>query len=470
MNIVSFLAPRPEHPFFQDYTPFLDLLAESCERYGHQHVCLTDDPAVRDGYVVDLPRSLMRAYLAAQLAYLESHPNTPSLMTGADCVLARDPAVFESQRGASDIVITTDRRFLDCHINMGAIYMHRPGLLVPVWRDALARCGDEWGDDQRAFRDALEASDVPVRELPCDPYNLAPEYPGDDCRRGAVLHFRGPRKDWMADYCHKWLGIGEGVQLKMAANTDDATGIAQIAENMRTPREMLTLQTAHDGVTVIVGSGPSAADDLPMIRRLADSGAHVFALNGAARWLTGQGIIPHFGVILDMREGNARFLDGVRPRVRWLLASHCHPGVVGAAGANGAILLYHHGAEAYHPHLPPGSTLIGGGPTVGITAMYLACMLGFRRIHLFGYDSSFRDGQTHLLPQPTNDVEAAVFEVHVGARSFHTNAGMYAQAGAFEPACGVLYGGMPDLEISVHGDGLLPAIAHQMIATAAEAA
>lgn len=466
MNIVSFYAPRPEHEFFQDYTPFLDLLRLSCERYGHRHVCLTDDATVRDGFVCDLPRPLMRAYLAAQLAYLEAHPDTPSLMTGADCVLAADPACFEQVCGDADIVITVDDRFADCRINMGAIYLPRPGLLVPVWRDALARCGVEWGDDQRAFRDALAAWEgVKVREVPCDLYNRAPDHPGDDNLRGVVLHFRGPRKAWMADYCRQHLGLGEGVVVRMEANTETAVGIEHIKANLATARGFVTMQQPRPDHAVIVGSGPSAAEDLSLIRLLAQTGV-VFGLNGAVRWLEQHKVRPDFGVMLDMRADNVRFVEGTRPGL-WLMASHCHPDVVAAANAPS---LFHHGVEEYQPHLPEGATLIGGGPTVGISAMYLACVLGFRRLHLFGYDSSFRDGQTHLLPQPRSDAERATMDVWVGPRRFHTNAAMYAQAGAFQPALAALYGGIPDLEIHVHGDGLLPAIAHAMNANAAEAA
>lgn len=469
MNIVSFYAPRQEHPFFQDYAPFLDILAASCERYGHRHVCLTDNSAVRDAFMVALPRPLMPAYLKAQLAYLEAYPDTPSLMTGADCVLAVDPACFAgiADDNGADIVITVDDRFTDCRVNMGAIYLPRPGALAPVWRDALARCGEDWGDDQRAFRDALASAEgVRVHELPCDGFNRAPDHPGDDCK-AAVLHFRGPRKRWMAAYCAHHLGIGDGVVIKLEANTETEVAISHIMVNCGKRQEYLTLREPHEGVAVIVGSGPSAENELPTIRAMAEGGAAVFGLNGAVRWLEERGIVPRMGMLLDMRRGNWRFVDGTAPTDGWIMASHCHPSVI--ATANKATL-YHHAFPAYHPHLPKGAMVVGGGPTIGISAMYLACVLGFRTMHLFGYDSSFQGEQTHLLAQPMTDQEAQRFEVHVGAQAFQTNAAMYAQASAFEEACRVLQEGMPDLAIAVHGDGLLPAIAHAMTSNAAMAA
>jgi len=473
MNVVSFYAPRPDHPFFQDYTPFLNLLRESCERYGHKHVVLTDDPSVGDDAYVShgLPHNLMLAFLQVQYDYLSDPMNAgvPTLLTGADCVLAADPKVFSWLIGDADILVTVDDRFTDCRINMGAIFIPNPEKVAHVWADAIERCGGEWGDDQRAFRDALAVSRLTVAEVACDPYNLAPLHPADDeaARRGVVLHFRGPRKAWMTAYCREWLEIGPGVRVKIATNTDAATAAAQIRENLKTPRETLDVSPARHGVAVIVGSGPSARDDLPLIRDMVAHGATVFGLNGAVRWLMNEGITPDFGVMLDMREGNTRFIEGCRPLQAWLIASHCHPAVFAAAGDQA--IMYHFGAEEMRPHLPPGAPLVGGGPTVGMTAMVIAAVMGFRRLNLFGFDSSFRDSETHLLAQPMTDEESRIIEVWHGPARFLTNIGMYAQAEAFSSVVGALKDAVPDIEIAVHGAGLLPSIARELAATYAAA-
>ena len=468
MNVVSFWAPRPEHPFFQDYAPYLDLLAASCAKYGHKHVCLTDDATVRDAYVVDLPRSLMRAFITAQYAYLSDPANaeTPTLLAGADCVLAQDPWPERCmtlrdfvRTEMSDIIITTDDRFTDCRMNMGAMWIPRPAAVAHVWADALASMGDEWGDDQRAVYAALQRSGLKITELPCDPYNLAPENPGDDCTRGVVLHFRGPRKAWMTDYCHHWLGLGEGVQLKVAPNTDDDVAIANVRANLAVERPALEMHDAHDRVVAIVGSGPSAAGDIEHIRELTEAGALVIGLNGAARWLIAQGIIPDFGMLLDMRADNRKFVEGVSPVHGWLIASHCAPEVVDAAEN---VTLYHFANPALQPHIPNGATLIGGGATVGLTALPLGFALGFRHFHLFGYDSSESEGQTHLLTQSVNAIEGLRMTVFAVGQEFVTSPGMYAQAKAFPEVCAAMIEAGAET-IAVHGYGLLPAIARAMV-------
>jgi hypothetical protein len=136
--------------------------------------------------------------------------------------------------------------------------------------------------------------------------------------------------------------------------------------------------------------------------------------------------------------------------------------------------MFHFGAEASRPHLPDGAMLIGGGPTVGLTAMVIAIAMGFRDMHLFGYDSSFKGEDLHVKPQPMTDDEARRMDVWCDGRKFTTNIAMYAQAASFETVCDRILEVAPETTIAVHGYGLLPTIAHVRargaMSTAAEAA
>lgn len=457
MNIVSFYAPRPEHPYSQDYTPFLNLLRASCERFGHRHIVLTDDASVgADAYVADLPRSLMKATIAAQLAYLSDpqFSDVPTLLTGADCVLARDPTSLECD---SDITITTDDRFHDCRMNCGAIYIRRPALLAPVWADALARCGDEWGDDQISVYAAIKASDLICAELPCDPCNLAPNHPGDDCRRGVVLHFRGARKQWMVDYCHHWLGLGAGVKALALPNTSAADMLANVRINGARSLPWVEAVPAHNLHAVLIGGGPSLADSLPEIRKRADGGQVIFALNGAAKYLLQRGVYPDYGVILDPRSENADFVTW---ETSWLLASQCHPTVFEATKNSQRTQIWHFAMDGIMDQLPRDAPLVMGGLTVGLTAMSLAFMMGFRKLHLYGYDSSDRDDAAHAYRQGENGAEDKRLEVWCDGKMFRAGFAMYAQAEMFERWSDVLVEN--GAIITVHGDGLLPTIARAM--------
>lgn len=463
MNVVSFYAPRPEHPLFQDYNPFLKLLDASCEKYGHKHIVLTDDAsAIKDcaAYETPLPRSLMKATITAQLAYL-SDPlfiNAPTLLTGADCVLANDPM---AAMGNFDLGITLGD-FTDCRMNCGAIFIPCPSDVAHIWAHALDRCGDAWGDDQTSLYDeilkARRSSGLLVKEYPVDPYNLAPEHPGDDCTRGVVLHFRGPRKAWMATYCHKWLGIGEGFKAIALPNIDDETVFRNVGINSRRDLPWIKETAPHDGHAVLVGGGPSLAETLDEIAYRQDRGQTVFALNGVARYLAAQHICADYGVVLDARAENARFVTDEMP---WLLASQCDPAVFDAAGQDAT--LWHFNTPGITDYMPPNkldTPLVGGGWTVGLTAMALVFTMGYRKIHLFGYDSSDRASEGHAYEQTETSDEQKRVTVWCAGKSFICPVTMYAQAEKFEAWARLLAD--QGAIITVHGDGLLPTLAHAM--------
>jgi hypothetical protein len=213
MNVVSFYAPRPEHPRAWDYLPMLALLEESCKRYGHRHIVLSDaDLPGFDVFRCQLQRELMPATLEAQLQYLIAH-DEPTLMTGADCVLGMDPAaVFER---TFDVAMTTDR-FPGFCLNTGAMFIKDCGLAAAFRDQALRMCGNTWGDDQIALEKAFGATPEPsvratpegrvIECLPMFPYHYAPRNV-DSFKDAYVVHFRGQRKVFMAEYCKRHLKL-----------------------------------------------------------------------------------------------------------------------------------------------------------------------------------------------------------------------------------------------------------------------
>lgn len=466
MNVVSFFAPRPEHPFYQDYTPFLAILRESCERLGHRHMVLTDDQTVAaDAYVTELPSSLMKAVLAAQLAYLSdpAFADTPTLLVGADCVLANDPVAFAQPD--ADLVITVGN-FTDCRMNTGAIYVPRPALVVSAWQEALAHVGDDWGDDQTALYRAIlnwATTKGHLAEVLVDPFNLAPEHPGDDCRRGVVLHFRGPRKAWMVNYCHHWFGIGVPYVAVALPNTDADRVRDQMMATLARGLPEVRPAAAHNGHAVLVGGGPSLAANIEEIRYRAGLGQTIFALNGAAHFLASHGIIADYQVMLDAREENVRFVVPADAK-DYLLASQCHAAVFDAVPSD-LIHVWHCAVEDGDvlPAVDPPHHYVMCDVTVGLTAMSLVFMMGYRKLHLYGYDSSDADGAMHAYDQTQARAESTRVEVWCDGRKFSAGIAMYAQAQGFQEACQRLWNADENTLITVHGDGLLPALARSMV-------
>lgn len=82
------------------------------------------------------------------------------------------------------------------------------------------------------------------------------------------------------------------MQIELICNTDDSALFSNVSVNSRAQKKRVKEVPAHDGHAVIVGGGPSLTEFLPTIRKRQELGQKVFALNGSARFLNANGIIP----------------------------------------------------------------------------------------------------------------------------------------------------------------------------------
>jgi uncharacterized Rossmann fold enzyme len=204
---------------------------------------------------------------------------------------------------------------------------------------------------------------------------------------------------------------------------------------------------------IIVGGGPSLKDDLWRIRGYQLSGAVIYATNNTWRFLKEAGITPDAHVMHDAREGNLPFVpsEGL-----CYYASQCHPSVLDAAGDR--LLCWHPHSEVVLDTIganPKGSVMVSGGSTIGLNAVSLAYILGHRKFLLFGFDSSYADGQHHAYSQTLNDGEL-VLEARVGEEVFHASPWMIQQSEQFIGLARQLIG--LGCEVSVYGYGLLPTL------------
>jgi hypothetical protein len=237
-------------------------------------------------------------------------------------------------------------------------------------------------------------------------------------------------------------------QLAMIGNV----GLDQIREQSRLsaarglPR--LKSKLAHAESVALVGGGPSLGDPITLaaLSHQHAQGCRIWSLNGTHKWLREHGLTPDALVLLDARADNARFLmPEILPETTVYLASQCHPEVYDKAGDH---------AVRYD------LDIMGDcGTTVGTHAILIAFVEGFREIHLYGYDSSYRETEGHAYAQDLN-AEDRIVDAHVGERTFQASPWMVRQAQDFDGIARDVTkaGGV----IHVHGDGLLPEIARQM--------
>lgn len=275
-----------------------------------------------------------------------------------------------------------------------------------------------------------------------------------------VVCFHGQPKphncatEWVAEV---WREGGSGMtELKAVCNTANEALVKNIRSACARDIPWLNIKPAHDRQAVIVAGGPSLLTTLPEIVWRKRLGQAVIAVNGAARWLNENGIIPDMHVIIDARPENAEFLSQSQSTEQFL-ASQCDPAIFDAAKSP---TLFHMNTSGIERILPKDRVahLVSSGTTVGLAAMAVAYVLGYRVIHLHGFDSSYETTH-HAYTQASNDADSVV-DVLVDGRKFKSAPWMVKQAQQFAELSRQLV--EADVTITVAGDGLLPHIAKCM--------
>ena len=294
-------------------------------------------------------------------------------------------------------------------------------------------------------------------------------YPGDfrsykvDCQLGIpkgtkVICFHGlPRPhevttDWMPQV---WkIGGGTSAEMVTEPNIPSSQLTTQIQSAMKRDGTWLHVSQPHGGVAAICAGGPSLSEDLEIIKL---SRRKVFAINGSYKYLADHGIDADYHVLLDGRQQNISFVPETT-KAEQIYCSQCHPDVLDAAK----------NLTLYHPFFDGvlditgencDSAFIGGGTTAGLKAIAIAYALGYRKIHIYGFDSCYKDKENHAYSQPMNDGER-ILDVTFEGKTFRCAPWMITQAEDFQSLMGEL---VPmGAEIYVHGDGLIPAMAGAM--------
>lgn len=218
---------------------------------------------------------------------------------------------------------------------------------------------------------------------------------------------------------------------------------------------------AHDGHAVLVGGGPSLREKVSSIKKCQELGQTIFALNGAAGFLNANGIVPDYQVLLDPQELLKDYFGAAKD---YLIASQCHPHTLAASPKRP--ILWHiamEGREEITPQHPDGDCLIGGGYTVGLCSMCLAYALGYRSLHIYGYDSSVTELGDHAYPCPIKqdqvfDADPCVV-VTLGGKRFRTTFSLAKQAQTFPKVCDDLIDA--GCVITVDCGGLIQAVVNE---------
>lgn len=157
----------------------------------------------------------------------------------------------------------------------------------------------------------------------------------------------------------------------------------------------LQQQPMGSGVLSVVCYGPSLADTWQDIPR------PILTVSGAHNYLLERGIVPDYHAEMDPRHSKLAHLAKPQRGVRYLMASVCHP-LTWRQMEGFDVMLWHtvsgKSTEAWLEEHDPGSVLVAGGSSIGLSAMHIGGLLGYRRFRVFGMDGCFRGDARHAGP------------------------------------------------------------------------
>lgn len=232
-----------------------------------------------------------------------------------------------------------------------------------------------------------------------------------------------------------------------------------------------SLKTFHDIKRLSIACfGPSLKDTYQELKH------PIMAVSGAHDFLISKGIIPDYYVACDPREEQTAFIQNPHKDVHYLMASCMHPKVWDLLKGHRVTLWHllngHDGKASIRKHDPTGE-LVGGGTTVGLRAIEVACFLGFRKFAIHGMDSSWKDGERHSGAHPGKKQNPIKVHYKTNPKEFITSPQMREAAEEFmntyvawRPVFqnGKRLDGFkerPDLDIQMFGDGLLQTMFHE---------
>lgn len=210
----------------QEYIELLKMAFASAKLHGCDTVLVTSsDISVGQDATIRAPHAgedvLMPSILEAQKAYIDSALfDSNSVLFSPDALVARPLGpIFDKP---FDLGVTQGTT-MDYPINNGVIYIRPENKeqLSKLWADMVSRCKSysgrflKWYGDQKAMQEVIsEAGDSPyglkVKRLLARPYNACFSHQRSWCayddltwHTAYVLHFKGARKERMAEFWEK---------------------------------------------------------------------------------------------------------------------------------------------------------------------------------------------------------------------------------------------------------------------------
>ena len=240
------------------------------------------------------------------------------------------------------------------------------------------------------------------------------------------------------------------------SNTDEdiASNVKHaLARNLPSLR---TVEGKYQGAAAIVGSGPSLKKNW---RELQDFDGDIIACNAACQFLLEKGITPAYMFCFDADPLVLEFFTPHKD-ITYLLASRCVPAAFDMLAGCKIVLWHAAGDERIREILEArkvNEPMVTGGSAAVTRAMMLALPMGYTQVHIYGGDSSFAAGDTHIRKSTTVEKRMAV---KCNGRVFEIAPWMAMQVSDLEKLAPLIK--RLGIRMHFHGDGLLQYVARTL--------
>ena len=162
-------------------------------------------------------------------------------------------------------------------------------------------------------------------------------------------------------------------------------------------------QKHRDGAFIFVAGGPTLIAHLNEIRARSERGEFICTSNNTYDFLIENGIVPNACCVIDPKEIVKTYIKKPNKRTTFYIGIVCNPAVgtqLVDAGMDVMKVCTAYGMDdeadvkmqmQAYPDVKGLSYLVGG-TMMGLRAMPMALLLGFKKIEYYGFDSCFADG------------------------------------------------------------------------------
>ena len=152
----------------------------------------------------------------------------------------------------------------------------------------------------------------------------------------------------------------------------------------------------EDGRSITIACyGPSLEDTWQDMER------PIISVSGALHFLFERGVTPDYHVDVDPRRHKVKHVTPPVNGVHYIMASCCHPDAWGVLKGQKVSLIHAYSSETtprWVANHDTGAYVVRPGSTVGLAAIHVGGMLGYRHFEIHGMDGSLRDGKRHAGP------------------------------------------------------------------------